>query len=70
MQLSPNLSVSAHPQLVEGLFVKKGPPTMTQTTAISLNSPAIQLQPSRQNPPTIRQNPNPTHICMTGNDRI
>ena len=43
MQLSPNLPVSAHPELIEGLSVKKGASTMTQTTAISPSFPASQL---------------------------
>ena len=51
MQFSPNLPVSAHPELVEGLFVKMGTPTMTP---ISPTPPVSQLQPWRQYPPGTR----------------
>ena len=70
MQLSPNLSISAHLELVEGLFVKKEAPTMTHLTAISPNFPVSQLQPMAPIPTLSPPSPNPTPICMTGNDRI
>ena len=61
MQLSPNLPISPHPELVEGLSVKKEAPTMTHITAISPPFPAIQLQPMApkptQYPPNIHPNP-------------
>ena len=59
MQLSRNPSVSAHPELVEELSVKKGAPAMTQTTAISPNLPVIQLQPMVPNPTLYPPKPQP-----------
>ena len=61
MQLSPNVSVSAHPELVEGPSVKEEAPTMIHITAISPPFPAIQLQPMTskptQYPPKFHPNP-------------
>ena len=59
MQLSANPSVSALPELVEELSVKKGAPTMTQTTAISPPFPVIQLQPMTPKPTQYPPEPHP-----------
>ena len=57
MLLSLNLPVSPLFELVEGLFVKKAAPTMTQTTPISRSIPVSQLQPLAPNLPNTHPNP-------------